>query len=222
MGEGMTRAFLTLPVLIAGTVLLFGPALHARSGAPVALNNPGHDKDHDDDHGDDHGMKGPGASEYGIGTVFVQRGADPASPWAVYSTPLGSPVGDTTSGTFRFTCRTDQAPCHVTVKAAALSGSSGTVLVWPRVLIQRQDYVNAGPTSYCEYGDGVTNSNPFAAIAFQASSPSPALTDLTIGIGGTEDCGYHTPGFVSGDPVTSINVPDGYYDVLSTFVFLKQ
>src|SRR5262249_59680409 len=98
------------------------------------------------------------------------------STWAVYSTTLGSPVGDTTGGSFRLSCNaTPQAPCAVAVKAAVLSDSSGTVGLWPRLLIT-QDPNPAGvggPVSFCEYGDGSTGGAP-ATLTKQAKSPSPA------------------------------------------------
>jgi hypothetical protein len=59
------------------------------------------------------------------------------STFAVYSTALGSPLADTTGGTFRFTCDATQAPCFVAVKAAALSDGSGTVLFYPRLSLSK-------------------------------------------------------------------------------------
>ncbi len=109
------------------------------------------------------GGKSEKGAEYGVATVNVSRGGKPATAWATYSTRLGSPVGDTTSGVFRFTCATANAPCTVSVKAAVLSESHGTANVYPRVLIYRQDYDNGGPEVYCEYGDGSTGSAPARA-----------------------------------------------------------
>ena len=93
--------------------------------------------------------------EYGVAAVDVTRGGT-AATWAVYSTELGSPVGDTTGGTFRFTCTTAQAPCFVAVKAAALSDSGGTVSFYPRLLLERTGTPpgTLEPTLYCEYADG--------------------------------------------------------------------
>ena len=53
--------------------------------------------------------------------VRVQRGTGGQTPWATYSTELGSPVGDTTGGSFRFTCSSAQEPCMVSVVAKVLS-----------------------------------------------------------------------------------------------------
>ena len=158
------------------------------------------------------------AAQYGVATVNVKRGTvNPASAWATYSTALGSPVGDTTSGSFRFTCSDAQAPCTVAVKAAALGTGSGTVAVYPRVLIMRQDFNNGGPSSYCEYGDGSTGAAA-ATINKQVSSATPAYTAMQVNIGGSADCGG--PDSTAGN-VDQITVPSGFYDVQSTFVFLS-
>jgi hypothetical protein len=154
---------------------------------------------------------------YGVATVNVSRGGNPATAWATYSTVLGSPVGDTTGGVFRFTCSTANAPCMVAVKAAVLSDSAGTTAIYPRVLIYRQDYNAGGPEVYCEYGDGSTGSLPLA-ITQQALSSTPTYTGVPLNIGGTADC-VPTVSAPGGD-VDVITVPSGYYDVHSTFTFL--
>lgn len=149
----------------------------------------------------------PGANAqalpYGVAKVKVQRGSGAATPWAVYSTTVGGPEGDTTGGTFRFTCSAANAPCEVSV--AAYSTGDG-VTVYPRVDIQRQS-LDAGPQTYCEYGDGPMSD----ALTGEAA-------DLTINIGGSADCGGPDP--VAGD-VAAITVPAGYYDVASTFQFVS-
>jgi hypothetical protein len=157
------------------------------------------------------------AVEYGVATVNVSRGGAPATAWATYSTALGSPVGDTTGGVFRFTCATDKAPCTVSVKAAVLSHQHGTAAFYPRVLIYRQDYDSGGPEVYCEYGDGSTGSAA-ATLTKQALSPTPAYVAVPINIGGSADC--KGPDATAGD-LNQITVPSGYYDVHSTFVFVS-
>ena len=157
----------------------------------------------------------PPTPDYGVATVNVSRGGQPATAWATYSTALGSPVGDNTGGVFRFTCSTANAPCTVAIKAAILSDSPGTGQIYPRVLIYRQDYNAGGPEVYCEYGDGSTGSAPLA-LTDQAPSATPTYTAVPINIGGSDDCGLGGP---AGD-VNQITVPAGYYDVHSTFVFL--
>jgi Collagen triple helix repeat (20 copies) len=152
------------------------------------------------------------AAQYGVATVNVKRGTGNASAWATYSTLLGSPVGDTTGGSFRFTCSV--APCTVAVTAAALG--TGSVKVYPRVLIMRQDLAG-GPSSYCEYGDGSTGAVA-ATITKQPSSAIPTYSAMKVNIGGSADCGG--PDTASGD-VDQITVPSGYYDVQSSFVFLS-
>jgi hypothetical protein len=154
-------------------------------------------------------------ADYGVASVWVSRGGTPATAWATYSTLLGSPVGDTTGGVFRFTCSTANAPCTVAVKAAVLSDSADAASVYPRVLIYKQDYNAGGPEVYCEYGDGSTGSLPLALTA-QASTSTPAYTAVPLNIGGSDDCGLAGP---AGD-LNQITVPAGYYDVKSTFTFL--
>jgi hypothetical protein len=156
-------------------------------------------------------------AQYGVATVNVSRGGAPATAWATYSTALGSPVGDTTGGVFRFTCSTANAPCTVSVKGAVLSDKSGTAAFYPRVLIYRQDYSNPGPEFYCEYGDGSTGAAP-ATLTKQALSATPTYAAVQINIGGTADCSG--PVATAGD-VNQITVPAGYYDVHSTFVFVS-
>ena len=112
---------------------------------------------------------------YGIAKVFVSRGGTAATPWATYSTLLGSPVGDTTGGSFRFTCAT--APCQISVKTFT---SAGTAHVLPRLLVYKQGDGNGGGDlieNYCEYADG-----PISPV-------STTLTQDTINIGGSADCG---------------------------------
>lgn len=140
------------------------------------------------------------ALPYGIAEVKVSRGGAPAATWAVYSTTLGGPVGDTTGGNFRFTCNVAQAPCTVSLTGAATSGG---VTVYPRVNIQTQS-LNGGPQTECEYGDGPTSGT-------LTGSPSP----LTVHIGGSDDCGLNGPA----GALNQITVPAGYYDVTSTFQF---
>jgi len=149
-----------------------------------------------------------------------------ASIWAAYSTLLGSPLGadptsiggDTASGTFRFTCRDTHVVCEVSVAAATLSNSAGeTVYVYPRVLMQRQDFVTAGPQNYCEYGDGSVAGFP-ALVPTQTTTATPTYTPMLINIGLSADCSGPVP--TAGD-VAVITVGPGYYDVFTTFLFKK-
>jgi hypothetical protein len=120
----------------------------------------------------------------------------------MYSTTIGGPEGDTASGTFRFTCNDAQAPCKVSV--AAYSTGDG-VKVYPRVNILTQS-LNGGPEYQCEYGDGPLS-----------STLTGSASDLIVNIGGSDDCGLNGP---AGD-VAAITVPAGYYDVTSTFQFVR-
>ena len=166
-----------------------GSGAQGPQGAPGAPGEPGP------------AGKDAQALPYGIAQVKVQRGTGSAIPWAVYSTTIGSPVGDTTGGTFRFTCAADKAPCKVSLASYATKDGA---TVYPRVDIQTQS-LNGGPQMQCEYGDG-PRSGPLTGTA----------TPLTINIGDSDDCGLHGP---TGDR-TEIVVPAGYYDVTSTFQFL--
>jgi Collagen triple helix repeat (20 copies) len=172
------------------------------------------------------GDKGEDApEEYGVAVVRVKRGEGTASEWARYSVELGSPVGDTTGGTFRFTCRVGDGQCEVTIRAAVLSATSGPALLYPRLLIYRGGaQFTAEPALYCEFGDG-----PFQQIQRQPLNSLPPLPpplfftplgtdDLSIDIGDSADC--NGPVTTAG-AVAKIVVPEGYYDVFATFGFSK-
>jgi hypothetical protein len=167
------------------------------------------------------GPQGPAwQPEYGVANVRVDRGSGPGI-WATYSTTLGSPVGDSTGGTFRFTCSDAQAPCKVSASAAVLSGSTGGAHVYPRILIQTESLAG-GPQTYCEYADGADNSNDADAIGRVPASTAPStFPALGLGIGGSLDCGAGQT-YPAGGVVQEIWVPAGYYDVFSTFVFASS
>ena len=99
------------------------------------------------------------APEYGVASVFVDRGNGP-SRFATYSATLGSPPGATTGGGFRFTCTPNQSPCRISYGAAVISDRSGDAVVHPRLLIYKEDgaIVNNGPPDaaieFCEFADG--------------------------------------------------------------------
>ena len=146
------------------------------------------------------------ALPYGIGEVLIDRGSGPAV-WQTLSTTLGSPVGDTTGGSFRFTCKATD--CQVSVKAyTTVTGYQA----YPRVLIHKQ--TADGTMAYCEYADGADNNGSSVPVGTSA-------TDVTMGIGGTLDCGsaqtYPANGVASEITVRA----SGYYDVDVTWVFSK-
>lgn len=156
-------------------------------------------------------------AEYGVAAVIVQRGNGAPAIWGTYSTRLGSPVGDTTGGALRFTCRTADVSCKISVAAAVLSPLPTTpVAFYPRLLVQRQA-TGTSPQAYCEYGDGV-DSNGFAWVTPQASTTSPNWSPFTIHIGGSADCSGPDP---TAGAVSQITVPVGYYDIFSTFTFKR-
>ena len=147
----------------------------------------------------------------------MTRGAS-QSAWAKYSTRLGSPVGDTTGGVFRFTCNATQAPCKVALQAAVLSNApTGSYSVYPRIMVQRAGDPDTGsaPQLYCEYGDGgFTSLTPVST----ATNPFAAFAALPVNIGGSADCNRPDPA----GTVNEIVVDKGYYDVYTTLGFAKS
>jgi hypothetical protein len=156
--------------------------------------------------------------DYGVANVLVSRGGAAATIWAQYATPLGSPVGNNaTGGVFRFTCAPAKAPCEISVTAAVLGPADHTF--YPRLVVTKDgDGIGGGApqTAMCEYADGSTGAAP-TTIAHQASSASPTYAAVLINIGGSADCGI-LPAGPAGD-VATIIVPNGYYNVHSTFTF---
>jgi hypothetical protein len=155
--------------------------------------------------------------EYAIVTVFVDRGSGP-SRWAFYSAPLGSPAGTTTGGVFRFSCSAAQAPCKISYGAAVVSNqSAANATVHPRLLIHK----DLGAITFCEYADGANNNAGLAQIPrvpTLAEAVVAMQTPLTMGIGGSLDCGSTQPYPPDGE-ATEIWVPQGFYDVWATFAF---
>ena len=156
------------------------------------------------------------ALEYGVAAVDVTRGGS-TGLFGLYSTVLGSPVVDTTGGTFRFTCDAAQAPCSVAVKAAVLSEKAGTALFFPRILVERggSPVLGPQPTLYCEYADGSGGPGGLTTLTKQPKAVLPDFEAVEVNIGGTADCGLPGPG---GD-VASIDVPEGFYNVHASFTF---
>jgi hypothetical protein len=153
--------------------------------------------------------------EYAIVTVFVDRGNGP-SRWAFYSAPLGSPAGTTTGGVFRFSCSAAQAPCKISYGAAVVSNqSTANATIHPRLLI------NKNTSTFCENADGANNNAGLAQIPRVPTLADAVIamqTPLTMGIGGTLDCGSGQP-FPPDGVATEIWVPEGFYDVWGTFAF---
>ena len=156
--------------------------------------------------------------EYAIVTVFVDRGGvGGPSRFAFYSAPLGSPAGTTTGGVFRFSCSAEQQPCKISYGAAVVSHqSTANALVHPRLDIHKD---LGAPIVFCEYADGANNNAGLAQIQRVPTLEEAVIamqTPLLMGIGGSLDCGtaqVYTP------EVTEIWVPQGFYDVWTTFAF---
>ena len=135
------------------------------------------------------GPAGPStAGEYAVANVFVSRGTAAPGIWATYSAAMGSPIGTTTGGQFRFTCRSADKHCKVSISAAVLSNTTGSAHVYARVLIYKQ--IPGGPENYCEYADGSDNNSTPATISRVPMSTIVASinTPLNMGIGGSLDC----------------------------------
>jgi hypothetical protein len=161
-------------------------------------------------------------------SVFVDRGAlTGPTRFAIYSAPLGSPAGTTTGGDFRFSCSATQAPCKISFGAAVISNQSGNAVVYPRLLIHKQSGAIAdAPIGFCEYADGANNNAGLAQIPRVATlqdAVSAMQTPLSMGIGGSLDCG--STGQTYTPEVTEIWVPAAsatdpqFYDVAATFAF---
>ena len=165
------------------------------------------------------------ALEYAVVSVFVDRGNGPTR-YATFSVALGSPVGTTTGGDFRFTCSAAQAPCKISYGAAVISDQSGNALVHPRLLIHKQSGAIANaPIEFCEYADGADNNaglDQIPRVPSLQDAVSALQTPLSLGIGGSLDCGSAQPYTPA---VTEICVPaatataPAYYDVAATFAF---
>jgi hypothetical protein len=179
------------------------------------------------------GPQGPSGSgnapEYGVVNMRVSRGGNSPTIWATYSTQIGSPVGATTGGTFRFTCSAAQAPCKVSIAAAVLSRRTGAAHLLPTVLIHKEDGPLA-PIVFCEYAQSANNSGALNKIMRvpMNTRPGAITTPLEMGVGSTLDCGPTGQPFTPGSSVKEIWVPAGpngssaFYDVTSTFSFTKK
>jgi len=163
-------------------------------------------------------------------SVFVEKvGGNGPTRYATFSVALGSPVGTTTGGDFRFTCSPAQAPCKISYGAAVISDQSGNALVHPRLLIHKQSGAAANaPITFCEYADGADNHaglDQIPRVPSLQDAVSALQTPLSMGIGGSLDCGSTQTRPITG-VVTEIWVPaatptaPAYYDVAATFAFI--
>jgi len=150
------------------------------------------------------------ALPYGVASINVKRGTGAFSPWATATTTLGSPApfGDNASGVVRFSCSEVQAPCKLNVNALATAAG---YKVYPRLVISKEDYDTGAPLGNCEYADGTDNNGGSAAVTGTAA-------DITLGIGGSLDCGSAQTYPVNG-VATELWFPKGRYNVDYTFYF---
>jgi hypothetical protein len=164
------------------------------------------------------------ALEFAVASVFVDRGNGPTR-YATLSVALGSPVGTTTGGNFRFSCSAAQAPCKISYGAAVISDQSGNALVHPRLLIHKEDTAGA-PITFCEYADGANNNaglDQIPRVPTLQDAVSALQTALSMGIGGSLDCGStqpYTPAVTEiWVPAASNGTATAFYDVAVTFAF---
>src|SRR3954452_9500008 len=169
---------------------------------------------------------GGSADEYGVANVFVSRGGNRPSRFATYSVTLGSPVGSTTGGHFRFSCTADQSPCKISVGAAVLSSGSRRAVVYPRIEIHRQDGPSIEtPMTQCEYADGAANRISRVSLR---TAVGEILHPLTVNVGGSFDCGNTGQPGKSGrvKQIWVASASDGsstaYYDVWTTLNFGRK
>jgi len=172
------------------------------------------------------GGGGGANAEFGVANVFVSRGGEPAR-FATFSATLGSPAGTTTGGAFRFSCSQAQAPCKVSLGAAVISERSGEAILYPRLLIHKQNG-DSVPITFCEYADGANNN-----LGIDRIRRVPTLGDaivamqepLDMGIGGSLDCGSTQPYPPNGTvreiwvPAASNGTETAFYDVSATLTF---
>ena len=148
------------------------------------------------------------ALPYGIAHINVQRGSGNAVTWESLSTTLGSPESDQASGSFRFSCSAAQAPCKVSVTAYA---TTSHVSLYPRIIIEGEDYNTGAPIGNTEYADGINNNGGTLALT---GSPQ----DVSLGIGGSLEANAGQT-YPSNGVVSSIWVGQGRYNVDSTMIF---
>ena len=169
----------------------------------------------------------PGTSanaEYGVANIYVSRGDARPARYATFSTALGSPVGSTTGGQFRFSCSPAQDPCKISWGAVVISQRAGTSLVYPRITIHKESGASSGlPMTFCEYADGANNNLGAARVQRVPSVQAgrPAIREPQGMGAGSLDCGAAQP---SGERINEIWVPAGdaatnYYDVWVTLTF---
>ena len=157
----------------------------------------------------------------------MSRGGERPARFATFSATLGSPAGTTTGGAFRFSCSQAQAPCKVSLGAAVISDSSGEAILYPRLLIHKQNG-DSVPITFCEYADGANNN-----LGIDRIRRVPTLGDaivamqepLDMGIGGSLDCGSTQPYPPNGTvdeiwvPAASNGTETAFYDVSATLTF---
>ncbi len=73
------------------------------------------------------------------------------------------------------------------------------------------------PRTYCEYADG-SGLTGFATLTKQPISATPTYEAVSVDIGGTADC-FSLPGGSRVGSLTSIELPEGFYNVTTSVAF---
>ena len=139
-----------------GMMFVVGAAVAALVGLGIYVSGGDAHSTSKDPKSKNGGGGGGSDAEFGVANVFVSRGGERPARFATFSVTLGSPAGSTTGGAFRFSCSQAQAPCKVSLGAAVISESSGDAILYPRLLIHKQNG-DSVPITFCEYADGANN-----------------------------------------------------------------
>ena len=151
-GSGARSAVRSRP----GMMFVVGAAVAALVGLGIYVSSGDAHSTSKDPKSKNGGGGGGANAEFGVANVFVSRGGERPARFATFSVTLGSPAGSTTGGQFRFSCSQAQAPCKVSLGAAVISAISGDAILYPRLLIHKQDG-DSVPITFCEYADGANN-----------------------------------------------------------------
>ena len=152
----------------------------------------------------------------------VRRGDGQRLAWrrccvgrATYSTALGSPVGDTTSGSFRFTCSERRPRARWPSRLRPSVTTPATSRSTPRA-----DHASGRRRRRTRPSASTATARPVPPLHHKQAvlHGDPGYSAVQVNIGGSADC--EGPISTAGD-VDQITAPAGFYDVQSTFFFLQ-
>ena len=106
-----------------------------------------------------------------------------------------------------------------------ISNQSGNATIFPRLLIYKQADLVAAPITYCEFADGANNNaglDTIPRVPTLADAVIAMQTPLSMGIGGSLDCGTSQP-YTPEVTEIWVNAASGsdsnFVDVAGTFAF---